>query len=88
MSDAETLYNLGFTLVFAGILIIILAFLMLFFSSAKKDRKTKGGALLIVGPFPIAFGTDHESTKTVLALSIILTILLMIVTIITYMVSR
>jgi len=87
LSNTEAFYSSGFALVFVGAL-IILAFFLLFFSSAKKDRKTEGGALVIVGPFPIAFGTDHKSTKTVLALSIILTILLTIVTIITYMVSR
>jgi uncharacterized protein (TIGR00304 family) len=88
LSNAEAFYSSGFALVFVGALIIILAFFLLFFSNAKKDRKTEGGALVIVGPFPIAFGADHKSTKTVLVLSIILTILLMIVTIITYMVSR
>ena len=88
MSDAEAFYSLGFALVFIGALIIILASLLLFFTNAKKDSKTKGGALVIVGPFPIVFGTDYKSTKTILALSIILTILALIVTIIIYMVSR
>lgn len=88
LSDAETLYSSGFALVFVGVIIIILAFLLLFFMSAKKEVKTKGGALVIVGPFPIAFGTNPESAKTALALSIIVTVLALVATIIIYMVSR
>ncbi|MCS7124256.1 MAG: DUF131 domain-containing protein [Candidatus Bathyarchaeota archaeon] len=35
----------------------------------------KGGGAVIIGPFPIVFGTDKESVKVVLWLSIALTII-------------
>lgn len=86
--DAGTLYGIGIALIFAGMLVIIVAILLLFLSSVKGAGKVKGGGALIIGPFPIIFGTDKESIKTVLLLSIILTILLVIVMVIFYLVLR
>jgi uncharacterized protein (TIGR00304 family) len=86
--DAQTIYGLGITLIFVGILIVLLAFLLLFYSSAKEIGKFKGGGALIIGPFPIIFGTDKESVRTVLILSIILTTLLLLAMVIFYLVSR
>lgn len=84
--DVETLYGLGITLIFTGILVILVAIMVLFFSSIGGKRKVKGGGAIIIGPFPIIFGTDKESIKTVLLLSIALTILLAIVTVVFYLV--
>ncbi|MGQ9507402.1 MAG: TIGR00304 family membrane protein [Candidatus Bathycorpusculaceae bacterium] len=86
--DAQTIYSLGIVLIFAGIFIILLAFLLLFYTSAKKTEKIKGGGALIIGPFPIIFGTDKESLRTVLILSIILTVLLIAALIIFYLLPR
>lgn len=86
--DAETLYGLGIILIFAGILVILVAVMVLFFSSARGKKKAKGGGVIVIGPFPIIFGTDKDSIKTVLLLSIALTILLAIVTVIFYLVFR
>ncbi|TET63759.1 DUF131 domain-containing protein [Candidatus Bathyarchaeota archaeon] len=90
--DAEMLYGVGVSLVFAGILIILVAVVLLFVSgirtSGSEKGKVKGGGAIIIGPFPIVFGTDKESIKTVLLLSIVLTILLAIITVIGYLVSR
>lgn len=77
--DARTLYGLGIALTFAGMLVILVAIMLLFISSVRGKGKVKGGGAIIIGPFPIIFGTDKESIKTVLLLSITLTILLMIV---------
>jgi uncharacterized protein (TIGR00304 family) len=86
--DAETLYGLGIALIFAGIIITLIAAILLFISSVREKGKVKGGGAIIIGPFPIIFGTDKESIKTVLLLSIILVILLAIVTVIFYLVFR
>jgi uncharacterized protein (TIGR00304 family) len=84
---AEALYTLGFALIFCGILIILAAVLLLFYSNAKGG-KIKGGGIILIGPFPIVFGTDKETIKTVLLLSIVLVLLLTIVTIILYLLLR
>jgi len=86
--DAEMLFGLGFALIFAGILITLIAVILLFVSSVRAKGEVKGGGVIIVGPFPIIFGTDKESIKTVLLLSITLTILLATVTVIFYLVSK
>jgi len=86
--DAEKLYGLGIVLIFAGMLIILVAILLLFLSSVKGEEKTKGGGAIIIGPFPIIFGTDKESVKTILLFSIALTVLLVIVMVIFYLISR
>jgi len=86
--DAEMLFGLGFALIFAGILIILIAVVLLFVSGVREEGKVKGGGAIIIGPFPIIFGTDKESIKTVLLFSITLTILLAIVTVIFYLVSK
>ena len=38
----------------------------------------KGGGVVVIGPVPIIFGTDKETVKTLLVLSIILVALLLI----------
>jgi len=82
------LFGLGIALIFAGILITLIAVILLFVSNVREKRKVKGGGAIIIGPFPIIFGTDKESIKTVLLLSIMLTILLAIVTVIFYLGSK
>jgi uncharacterized protein (TIGR00304 family) len=86
--DAGTLQGLGIALIFAGMLIILVAIFLLFLSNVKGEGKAKGGGAIIIGPFPIIFGTDKESVKTVLLLSLTLTILLIIVIVIFYLVFR
>ncbi|NIQ06235.1 MAG: DUF131 domain-containing protein, partial [Candidatus Korarchaeota archaeon] len=38
----------------------------------------RGGGAVIIGPFPIVFGTDKESVRTLLLLSIALIVLLLV----------
>jgi len=85
--DAGLLYELGIIIIFIGIIIVIAAFVLLFLSSLKGGR-VKGGGALIIGPFPIVFGSDRESVKTVLWLSIMLTTLLFIIFIVLYFLGR
>ena len=86
--DAETLYGLGIALIFAGILVVLVAIILLFISSVKRKDEVKGGGAIIIGPLPIIFGTDKESIKTVLLLSITLTILLIIMIVVSYLLFR
>jgi len=85
--DAGTLYALGVALILIGVLIIVLAVLLFSLLSVKKG-KVKGGGAVIIGPVPIIFGTDKKSLKTVLLLSLALTVLLLIVMIVHYLLLR
>lgn len=87
MASADILYALGLALVFVGILIIVIAFLSLVMGSAKKGR-VKGGGAIIIGPIPIIFGTDKKSLKTILLLSLALTVLLLTAMILYYFLFR
>ncbi|MEM3459497.1 MAG: DUF131 domain-containing protein [Candidatus Bathyarchaeia archaeon] len=88
MVSAETLYSLGIALIFVGMLIVLVAIVLLFVSNIRKRGKIRGGGAIIIGPFPIIFGTDKESVKTVLLLSLVLTILLVVAAVIFYFVLR
>jgi len=85
--DSAALYALGIALVFVGVLIIVVAVILLSISGAKKG-KVKGGGAVIIGPIPIIFGTDKESLKTVLLLSLALTVLLVVAMIMYYLLLR
>ena len=87
MLDSATLYALGIVLVFVGILIIIIAVVLLFVSGARKG-KVKGGGAIIIGPVPIIFGTDKKSLKTVLLLSLALTVMLVVAMVVYYLLLR
>ena len=87
MIDAGALYALGIALVFVGVLIIIVAVILLSVSGAKKG-KVKGGGAIIVGPVPIIFGTDEKSLKTVLLLSLALTVMLVVAMVVYYLLLR
>jgi uncharacterized protein (TIGR00304 family) len=86
--DVGTLYGLGIAMIFAGMVVILVAILLLFLSSVGAQRKVRGGGAIIIGPIPIIFGTDKESIKTVLLLSIALTILLVVIMIVFHLVFR
>ncbi|MGB9959607.1 MAG: TIGR00304 family membrane protein [Candidatus Bathyarchaeales archaeon] len=76
--NAENFYGLGVSLIFLGTLIVLAAFVLLIIS-IFRGGKVRGGGAVIIGPFPIIFGTDKEAVKTVLWLSIALTLLLLLV---------
>ena len=82
------LYGLGVALISAGILVILAAIFLLFISSAKGEGKVRGGGAIIIGPIPIVFGTDKKSLKTILLLSLLLTILLIVATLMIYFLQR
>ena len=76
----QSFFYTGIALVLVGLVIIFVATLLLFFASAKSRGENKGGGAVIIGPFPIAFGSDKESVKLLLVLSIVIIALLLFVT--------
>jgi uncharacterized protein (TIGR00304 family) len=80
----EFLWNAGIVLIFVGFALSFIIMLLLVFSG-KRDGgrgKVRGGGAVIIGPVPIVFGTDKESVKIILILSIILVALLLVFTVI------
>jgi uncharacterized membrane protein len=66
---------MGFIAVLASIVLMVI-------SSAGGEKKVRGGGAVIIGPFPIVFGTDKKSVKVLLVLSIILMVFVLLVTIV------
>ncbi len=85
--DSAALYALGIALIFVGVLIIVVAVILLSVSGAKKG-KVKGGGAIIIGPVPIIFGTDKQSLKTVLLLSLALTVMLVVAMVVYHLLLR
>lgn len=85
--NTQTLYSLGTALAFAGMLIMIVATALLLLSKSGKTGNARGGGAIIIGPIPIVFGTDKQSLKTVLLLSIVLTTLLTVLVIMLHFLS-
>ena len=87
MVDSAALHALGIALIFIGVLIIVVAVILLSISGAKKG-KVEGGGAVIIGPVPIIFGTDKQSLKTVLLLSLALTVMLVVAMVVYYLLLR
>jgi len=80
--SSQLLFNLGVILVFAGFIIVFIAVILMFLTAMKGKGKVKGGGAVIIGLFPVVFGTDKESIKILLLLSIALIILILVTTVI------
>ena len=68
--------GIGFALVIVG---VILAFFAMILAATKgASGRTRGAGVLLIGPFPIVFGTDHESAKILMMLAIVLITLVLV----------
>ena len=78
MAD-QLLWNVGVALILLGFALAFIAMIWLVLFGAKSGKtRVKGGGAVIIGPIPIVFGTDKESMKIILVLSIVLVVLLLI----------
>ncbi len=73
--------TIGFGLVLIGFVLALIAVILLATRSANAATKTRGGGILLIGPIPIIFGTDRESVKILVILSIILIAVVLIASI-------
>ena len=84
--DPKVFYAIGITLIAVGV-IVILAVIVLASTGSKKG-KVRGAGIIMIGPIPIIFGTDKKSVKSLVALALSLTIVVLIITIIYYWLLR
>ncbi len=66
--------TLGILLVFAGVMVVVLAVLL----SSKPQRdgtRVKGGGVIMVGPVPIIFGSDAKWASVAIILALVLVVL-------------
>lgn len=75
----QLLWSAGVALILVGFAVAFIAIIWLVLSGARGGKtKVRGGGAVIIGPIPIVFGTDKESVKIILILSIVLIVLLLV----------
>lgn len=62
--------SVGIILLFTGILLIAVG--MISQAVKSKEAEVRGGGVILIGPFPVVFGSDVEAAKTVILLTILL----------------
>jgi uncharacterized protein (TIGR00304 family) len=70
----------GNTIIIAGIIAILIGFILIFVgtamqSSSPKSSDVKTGGVILIGPIPIIFGNDKSTIITTVIMAIILMIL-------------
>ncbi len=71
---------MGFLLITVGFLLVFLAVLLSGLGLGKTRPKTTGGVVLL-GPFPIVFGSDTKTVKTLIYLTLILMLVALVFTV-------
>ncbi len=72
-------WSIGFGLILLGFALMFIAVIGMILSGRKGGSgRVKGGGAIIIGPIPIVFGTDKESVRVILILSIVLVALLIV----------
>ena len=77
MNGLRTVFLMGFILIFAG-------FIMLFLAFPLKEGVTGGGAFVIfIGPFPLAVGFGEHAPILIL-ISVIIVMMMILVTLLSF----
>lgn len=79
---AEEIILTGFILIFLGFFLIFAGFLKQAFEAKQSiaersegeatEAQIRGGGIIMIGPFPVIFGTDKQSIYILVALAIFL----------------
>lgn len=73
---ANTTFTLGIVLVLAGFAISFLAGILMALRQPGGGR-VKGGGVVMIGPFPIVFGSDAKTAKMLIVLAILLMVVML-----------
>jgi len=68
--EGLSITDLGIALVFLGFMVVLASAVMMFLGSARERRSVRGGAVIMIGPIPVVFGSDRESAKILMILAI------------------
>jgi uncharacterized protein (TIGR00304 family) len=77
VSSQVALVTVGLILIFAGFTVAFFAVLSMFLRNFRVRGRTRGGALIMIGPIPVVFGTDKETVKILLILSVVLMVIVL-----------
>jgi len=84
---AQDMVLIGILLIIAGFATIAVALLLELLRSLKKggtEVEKHGGAVVMIGPIPIIMASDPRTARVLLMLAIILTVVLVVLTIFSF----
>jgi len=81
----NVIFTVGLLLALAGFAVGILTFIIAVLRSARGAGRVRGGGVVMIGPVPIVFGTDKESTRILILLAIILMVVFVVFTLLPIM---
>jgi uncharacterized protein (TIGR00304 family) len=70
--------TIGLILIVLGFVLAFAAAILLATGNKGAGGHTRGGGILLIGPFPIIFGTDRKSVEILVVLAIILIALVLV----------
>jgi len=76
----DLVFSIGLLLAIAGFVVGILAFIIAIAKSMRGSGKVRGGGVVMIGPVPIIFGTDKQSTRMLVLLAIVLMVVFLLLT--------
>jgi len=76
----NVIFTIGLLLALAGFAVGILALIIAVLRSARGAGRVRGGGVVMIGPVPIVFGTDKESTRILIVLAIVLMVVFLVFT--------
>jgi len=76
----DLVFSIGLLLAIAGFVVGILAFIIAVAKSMRGGGKVRGGGVVMIGPVPIIFGTDKQSTRMLVLLAIVLMVVFLLLT--------
>jgi len=76
----SVIFTIGLVLALAGFAVGIVAFIVAVLRSARGAGRVRGGGVVMMGPVPIVFGTDKESTRILIVLAIVLMVVFFVFT--------
>ncbi len=74
----QPLFNIGLFLVVAGMLMVALTVILLAFSG-PRGGKVSGGGVVIIGPFPIIFGSNSKVVKILAIVAAVLMVVYIVI---------
>jgi len=69
-------FTVGASLTIIGVILALVAMVMMV-ARAGRGGSTKGGGILLIGPFPIIFGNDKQSVKLLVILAIVMMLIML-----------
>lgn len=67
--------EIGISLILLGIVLIFVSILLSLLMSLGKERKVRGGGIVIIGPLPILLASDREMARLAFLLTLLSIIL-------------